>query len=382
MQDVLSQSAIKSKPTVFILHNTPAPYRLPLFQELTKHADIEVYFCKPRQKSRLWQTSLETAGFRWKVAKSLALGPFLLNTIFLEKGCRCMPDAYLVGENSYETLFPILCLLLASKLKGTPLIVWSGVFLDEWAQQKRRGSRRFGRVLLRLYRQVLYRNANAFVAYSEKARNYLLERGVQVDKVFVGGQTVPDGSLEVAPPVKEKTDQKERLVVLSVSYLTKRKGIDILVRAFKELNMPSVFLAIAGSGEEEANLRALAANDDRIHFLGHVDGPEKAKWYSLADIFVLPTLHDPWGLVVNEAMHYGLPVITTEAAGCSQMIGENGIVIPPGDKEALKEALIRLLEDNALRANMGLRSGEYLKKHTLSSGVKPFVHAIHKAIRP
>ncbi len=54
---------------------------------------------------------------------------------------------------------------------------------------------------------------------------------------------------------------------------------------------------------------------------------------------MLPTLHDPWGLVINEAMYYGLPVVTTDAAGASDLIDGNGFVVTAGDKEMLKERI-------------------------------------------
>jgi glycosyltransferase involved in cell wall biosynthesis len=92
-----------------------------------------------------------------------------------------------------------------------------------------------------------------------------------------------------------------------------------------------------------------------------------AAYYALADVFVFPTHTDPWGLVVNEAMACGLPVISSGAAGCAADLvesGWNGRVVSPGDVEQLAAAMAELAGDNELRSLMGQRSRERIELYS------------------
>lgn len=370
----------QNKTKVFLLHNIAAPYRLPLFDELGKRVDLDVFFCRQKERGRLWEIDLDKYSFKREILKNVSLGPFVVNYTLTWKLLKNRPQVYLVGENGFETMFSIVWIFFFSKLFKTPMIVWSEKVEDEWTKRQIKGIRRYAELILAVYRKFLYTHSNAFVAYSKKAKEYLLKEGVLQETIFVGGQHMPEECLQKVEVSKEDTEYKDKLIILTVCYLSRRKGIDCLIQAFKEVNFDGAILVIAGLGEEKTNLRMLAGNTKNIFFVGHVDGIEKYKWYSIADIFVLPTFHDPWGLVVNEAMYFGLPIITTEVAGCSEMVKDNGFVIPPGDEEALKRALMRLLEDANLRATMGRRSREYVKEYNVSNAVKPFIEAINLAV--
>lgn len=95
---------------------------------------------------------------------------------------------------------------------------------------------------------------------------------------------------------------------------------------------------IAGTGPFEEKLKKKASGDERIEFLGYISEQKKADYFDVADLFVLPTHHDPWGLVVNEAINYGTPVITTEAAGAKELLVEENI-FAPRDTETLAHKL-------------------------------------------
>ena len=102
-------------------------------------------------------------------------------------------------------------------------------------------------------------------------------------------------------------------------------------------------------------------------------------WYAVADVFVLPTHSDAWGLTVNEAMMFGVPVITTKQAGCSsELIDGNGFVVESGDRSAMKRSLERILVDDELRYKMGLRSREVIGKYSIENAKKTFMCAVSK----
>ena len=366
---------MKRNTKVLLLHNIPAPYRLPLFEQVAKKVDLQVFFCKKSHKRRLWETNFSKYNFKRKILKNFSLRPFVFNFTLPWELLKNKSDIYLVGENGFETMFSIFWVFLVSKIYKKSLIIWSGKFETEWTRQQLKGIRKYAELVLSLYRKFLYHNASAFIAYSTKAKEYLVKRGVSEEKIFIGGQVMPEELLQEVNISKQDTEYKDKTVILTISYLSKRKGIDYLIEAFKGLNFKNTVLIIGGTGEEERNLKLLAGNNPNIYFVGYVDGFEKFRLYSIADIFVLPTLYDPWGLVVNEAMYFGLPIIVTDAAGCSEMIKDNGLVVPPADREGLREAIKVLVENKSLREKMGRRSKE-IAQCSLWFSVRPFLESI------
>jgi glycosyltransferase involved in cell wall biosynthesis len=163
---------------------------------------------------------------------------------------------------------------------------------------------------------------------------------------------------------------------LTVAYLEDRKGIDNLITAFIALNKVNTQLIIAGDGEARGKLQAMASGNENIVFTGHIDGAVKQDLYEAADIFVLPSHFETWGLVVNEAMHYGMPVIITDTMGATDLIHGNGIIIPAGDSEALLRALQQLVESREARYKMGKRSREIIRSVDLNASTAPFIEAI------
>lgn len=369
---------------VCLIHNQISPYRLPLFEELSKKFDLYVYYCKRRYGGRLWSPSLQNYSFKNEVLKSFNVGPFIINYSLSFKLLRDRYDIYLVGENP-ENLFATFIAFLVAKIFRKPVIIWSGVIETEYSKQIHAGNK-VKMILLKnyvrfinTYRRFLYRHADAFVTYCNKSKEFLVKNGVQEVRIFVGGQIMPEELLSEISINKSDTEFKNKKVILYVGYLRKGKGVEYLIKAFNTLKKKNECLVIAGSGPDEERLKSIAKDIDNVYFTGYVVGSEKAKCYSIADIFVFPTLHDPWGHVVTEAMYYGLPVITTTSAGVSEVIysAKNGYVIEPKDVQALKSSLEKLLNDEKLRESMKKGSKIYIKNHnTLDNGIKPFFKSI------
>ena len=214
------------------------------------------------------------------------------------------------------------------------------------------------------------------MAYSQLAAKFLENRGVSVGRIFTGVQIMPNECLVRGENPPRPAEFVGKTVILYLGYLWKRKGVDYLIEAVKSIHDRRAVLLIAGSGPEENRLRQLADGSDNIRFLGYADKSKKAWLYEIADIFVLPTLHDAWGLVINEAMFYGLPVITTTAAGGSDIVSDNGIIVPAGNVNALRDALLLLIRDQTLRLRMGNRSRVMSGSLDLDVGVSALYQAV------
>lgn len=152
-------------------------------------------------------------------------------------------------------------------------------------------------------------------------------------------------------------------IILFASKLQARKQADHLLRAYRELlcataTAPPPSLLLVGEGEERTRLEALAQELalPRVHFAGFRNQTELPRFFALADVFVLPSRHEPWGLIVNEAMASGCPVIVSSDAGCHPDLithGVEGFVYPQGDIPALAAALHAILGDPAASQAMG-----------------------------
>jgi glycosyltransferase involved in cell wall biosynthesis len=151
-----------------------------------------------------------------------------------------------------------------------------------------------------------------------------------------------------------------RPVILFASKLQERKRCTDLVAAHRILRQPLPYLVIVGDGEERRNLEQQANADpdirDSIRFAGFRNQTELPRFFDLCDVFVLPSRHEPWGLVVNEAMNAGRAVVVSDDVGCQEDLvgeGDTGAVFPVGDVPALAGALKHLLYTPGLAARMG-----------------------------
>jgi glycosyltransferase involved in cell wall biosynthesis len=366
---------------IFLLHNIAAPYRLPLFERLADEFDLTVGFCKKNKGFREWNPDLRSCRFEWSVLNGIQLGSIIINYGIIKHLLMNEYDVFIVGDNENH-LFATMCVYLFAKIFGRPFILWSGQTDIQITQHTdpqsyhRRVAGDAADIIGEAYRRLLYSGSDAIVAYSTLTKRHLTKRGVKSDRIFVGGQVMPGECLQSV--VGDMDGTGDSFVVTYLGYLQERKGVQFLIEAYRSLNNSNIKLQIAGSGPYENQLRALAEGDDGIEFLGYVDGEAKAKCYTETDLFVLPTLRDSWGLVVNEALHYDTPVIVTEAAGSADFVQANdcGVVVPPGEADALENAMRRLytdeeewqrLQDNARKCNKGTEVDE---------GIKPFHRAI------
>ena len=366
------------KPRVVILHHYSVPYRLPLFEKLSKDWDIRVYFCKSKVKYRLYNDDLKNWSFKGEVLKSISLGQITINYDLFRKLVANTYDICIAQPN-YVTFFSTLIMLIHAKVYRKPFVIWSGKIEDTGAFYPLSK-----KILAKIYpyfcKKLLYPHADAFIAYGKNAKNYLIKNRVPENKIFIGTQVIAEDQIKRINISKEDLGFSKK-IILFISYFYKRKGGDILIKAFKKLNRKDAILIMAGAGEEEKKLKSLSEGAENIYFPGYVSGKEKAKYYSISDIFVLPTFWDPWGLVINEAMMQELPIIVTKKAGCSkELIDGNGFVVKAGDEEGLRTAIEKLLDDGELRRKMGIRSKEIIKKYNIDYAVNAFKNAVEYAI--
>lgn len=174
--------------------------------------------------------------------------------------------------------------------------------------------------------------------------------------------------------------QEGRPVILYASKLTLRKHGDDLLEAYARLPEPRPYLLFVGDGELREPLMHRAEKDRLIdvRFPGFRNQSELPAFYALADVFVLPSINETWGLVVNEAMNAGCAIIVTDQVGSGADLvrdGENGFVVPSRNVDALSRALMDILADKRYRA-MGHRGLEIISGWDIDQGVAGLSEAL------
>lgn len=374
---------MKRRLKVLLLHGEAAPYRLALFESLNQEVDLEVYECQHGRVGRMWSIPSRGHSFKRRCLEFLRIGPFTINYTLSFSLIFRRYDVYILGDY-HRVLFSTLIAFSLAKLFGKALVMWSSSINDNYVE---RYKRMIDEYILRPIFNFFYLHSDALTAYGEATKRHLIKTGVNPQNIFTGTQVVCItklvGDIHYACAMRGHPSFKGKKVILSVCYFERRKGLDYMIDAYKSLNRDDAILVLAGAGKEEARLKELAkAKSDSIYFPGYVEGEEKAYYYSIADIFVLPTLCDEWGLVINEAMAFGLPIITTEHAGCAEeLVKGNGFIVEARSALALKEAMERLLNDEDLRRKMAEESKKLIEGYTIEKARKTFMDAIAQAVR-
>ena len=189
--------------------------------------------------------------------------------------------------------------------------------------------------------------------------------------VYIG---VDEHLLETpAEGVREKHGLSEKdFVVLTVGQLTRRKGVDDLIRAVAKISDPAVKLLVVGKGSEKERLQELAADlktGSRVIFAGAVS--EIAGYYRAADVFSLTSRFikeegdvEGFGIVFLEAQLFGLPVIGTESGGIPETLrdGATGFLVPEGDSAAIAEKILHLKNNRREYERMAVAAEEFVRR--------------------
>jgi glycosyltransferase involved in cell wall biosynthesis len=182
-----------------------------------------------------------------------------------------------------------------------------------------------------------------------------------------------------------------RPVILFASKLQGRKRCGDLLAAYKKLSdgpgiEPHPYLVIVGDGEERAALERQAAETgfNGIRFCGFRNQSELPRFFDIASVFVLPSRHEPWGLIVNEVMNAGRAVIISDEVGCQPDLitdGVEGCIFPMGDVDALTAALRRVLATPETASRMGQRGLERIQTWSFEENIQALRQALAQLTR-
>ncbi|CAN5841822.1 hypothetical protein BH20GEM1_BH20GEM1_11450 [soil metagenome] len=354
----------------------PTHYRRALYEELARRMDADFYFFSDGRE-RFWNRKLplaEGGDFRRVEIRRVRIAGQAVMPGIPAALSRGRYDAVIKSLNG-KLMLPLT--YLASRARGVPFVLWTGMWFHPQTP--------FHRVTRPLV-ESLYRQVPAIVAYGDHVKRALLDvRDVEPEKVFVAGQAV---AAERFTSVRGDGDSKVP-EVLFVGQFEARKGLADLLCAFELLHDVPARLRLVGNGSLEANLRARVAEQPNVEVVGHVAQEDLPRTLARSRCLVLPSIttrldREPWGLVVNEAMHAGLPVVASSAVGAAAgglvRSGRNGYVVPERDPPALAEALRKLVVDAGLASQLGRQAREDVERFNYGRMADAFEAAVEHAV--
>ncbi|MCR5449563.1 MAG: glycosyltransferase family 4 protein [Solobacterium sp.] len=182
---------------------------------------------------------------------------------------------------------------------------------------------------------------------------------------------------------REKNGIREPYMILSVGQQIPRKGYDILAEALNGIGRDCGVYIIGGEPEEHVLAYVKEHQLDSVHFIPFMEKEKLMEYYAAADLFVLPTRYDIWGLVINEAMAYGLPVISTDrcvAAVEFRNLYDNALIVPAENADELRKAIMTLMDDPHLAAQLGERSINGIQGYTLENMRDDLISILEKHV--
>jgi glycosyltransferase involved in cell wall biosynthesis len=364
--------------SVWLLTNSPSPYQLDIFKELTQLVDLRVNFM--RRDFRGSTPDIDPS-IKHRILSAIGLpgrrDEFRLHFGAIRECINHPHDAYVLSGLYTSPTF-LLCALVLW-IRRAEFILW----LERPSPARRRDHGWFktairlpAMAIRRCLLSCLFRACSGIVCMGELARQQYVSMGVPANKL----RSVPyccdvsrfqehtesyDGSL------RDEHNLEDRIVFLFSGQLSHRKGVDTLIQAFKRVTEPAA-LVLLGDGPLRMSLEAMSAElENPVVFAGHRSQEELPDFFATADVFVLPSRNDGWAVVINEACAAGLPVLTSKQTGAASDLVEqdrNGFVFDCEDVEGFSTAMSTLVNDRAKRIEFGRQSLMTIQDFSVDAG--------------
>lgn len=357
-----------------ILSEIIAPYRIPVFNALAAEPGVNlhvIFLAETDKMLRQWRIPADEIRFpyevlpswRWRAGKhSLLVNRGLWSSLNATNA-----EAILCGGYNYPASWGALWW---ARRRNVRFVLWS---------ESNHQDNRSGHPWVEYLKQYFLRRCDAFVVPGKSSFAYLRYLGAAAQRIFTAPNAVDNlyFATEAEKARIQEPSHRQRLglparFILYAGRLVPEKGVFDLLEAYSRLESDvraKVGLVFAGDGRSRQELLERSQNigSGVVCVPGFAQRADLAVLYSLAEALVLPTHSDTWGLVVNEAMVCGLPIIVTSVAGCVEDLvedGWNGRVVPPQDPDRLTDAIRSLVEQPETRRQMSAHSRERIQRYS------------------
>jgi glycosyltransferase involved in cell wall biosynthesis len=337
---------MSDSPTrILVLSEIPTPYRAPLYGRLAARddLDLEVLFCSREQPDRPWEIDGALDGVRHSYLPGFGLRfggrrntfVYEVNATIVREIRKRRPDALVIGGYA---VFAEQAAIAYAQATGTPYLLHSeSTNLVERAAWKRAVKRAVvGRVV---------GGAAAGLAVGSNAATYLASYGLDPSLIRIFPNTVDvhayaraaDDARADGAAIRKRRGLPERYWLFA-GRLVEDKGVPDLIEALRILGSDAAPLLVAGTGPLAGEIE----HEPGVTLLGFQQQRDLIELMALADLTIVPSRFEPWGVVVNEALAAGSPVIVTDQVGAAADLvvdGENGRIVPTRNPSALAETL-------------------------------------------
>jgi len=389
------------KYRIAIIDSHVIQYNAPLFKHLSKNPNlkIDVYYCSDEGVKSIYDKEFGKTikfdiplleGYEYKFLKNYSFKPSisagffgLMNFGIISELRKNHYDAIIIYGWSHFT--NILAIVFGKIFNSTIMIRGDNPLLQEhlkstWKIAAKKIVLRslFKFVDVALY--VGYENKLFYQYYGMKDKKLIFApHSVDNDRFYNEYLRLKDKKMILQ---KEMGLSENKNVILFVGKLIdKKRPFDLLEAYSKLTNKENVYLIFVGDGNLKKDLEYYVQQKNliNVHFVGFKNQTEIPIYYTIADILVLPSGGETWGLVVNEAMNFGLPIIVSNLVGCSEDLvkhGKNGFIFEVGNTEQLSNYLNILVEDEKLRKSFGEQSITIIKKYSYSEIENQLIKAL------
>lgn len=380
--------------TLAALVSHPIQYQAPLFRELDGREDVDlfVYFCNDHGVEPSYDEGFDErvkfdvgllSGYEYSflnnwtegMASSLPIGhanPAIIREILAH-------DFDLLWVHGWADLTNWLAVATANATSTDVLIRGD----SNGIQAQWQGAEAIRDTLLR----ILFKGVDKYGAIGTLNEQFYLDRGASKSNIYQTPYTVDNQWFQDRKPPSDKIPSLRKEfgldpdlpTVLFVGKLIERKQPLFLLRAFHNAISDDAQLVYVGSGELKEKIETSAKRlgiSEHVYTPGFVKQEHLPFYYTMADVFCLPSSDEPWGLVINEALNFGLPIIASDAVGAApDLVTDNGIVFDAFNSGSLANALEQVLFDEELRKEMSEVSKQLAADWTLERTADGIVRA-------
>lgn len=363
---------------ILYITTIPSPYRVDYFNELGKKCNLTVLFEKSKSDER--DENWEKHSF------------YNFNGIFMPGRKMTVNTAFCPSVIKYLKLQwdKIICCNV-STLTGMLAIQYMKNNDIDYMLEGDGAFAKSGRGVKERVKKHFISGASGYFSTSKALDNYYVKYGADYNKIHrYKFSSVSNSDIlhlegtEISEQIesrdiirlnyrKELGIDEGKIVILTVGQFIYRKGLDVLLESASLVDNAVNFYFVGGEPTDEYKLICNQYNLSNIYFEGFKNSDELSKYYLAADIFVLPTREDIWGLVINEAMANALPVITTtRCVSGLEMVKENsnGYLIEPDNVTELSNKINKLVIDKDLRSKFGINSRNVALNYTIETMVE------------
>lgn len=358
------------KSKVFWLTNVATPYRIPMWQSLSKSVDITLGMLRDPEASRFGAWTKDEIGVETEFFHAPTLNIGTRAIYFPNRAMRKMlkQDWNYFVLGGWESPAYFYALYVARK-RGIKVIGHCG--------STAQSSGYSGRIVSKL-RAWFHQKLDWSVTYGTDCTKYLIDMGVNPAKISTGFNSVDHVHFYNGVNAnREAQEQTPGHKFLYVGQFISRKNVANLIEAFKKIRQPEDTLRLAGRGDQQPVLEELVRElglTDSVEFVGHRSQDDLILEYCKANTLILPSYIEVWGLVVNEALTCGLNVVVSQKCGIANDIRHmNGVFICGCDPDSIAKNMAES------RANWsGVRENPEILQYTIEKYGQHFLDAMQK----